>query len=170
MVSGVAEDIEGVETARAVVVLAERKGVAVAGRCPNSVVLSCDSMLELGGRSFGKPASAAEAVEMWQRLSGNHGVLHTGHSLIDARTGRRESGLASTVVRFGSPTAAEIEAYVASGEPLTVAGAFSIDGRAGPFIDGIDGDPSNVLGLSLPLLRRMLGAIGISVTELWRVS
>ena len=79
------------------------------------------------------------------------------------------SRLASTVVRFGTPSTAEIRAYVASGEPLAVAGAFTIDGRAGPFVDGIEGDPSNVLGLSLPLLRHMLGEFGVSVTELWKV-
>jgi septum formation protein len=170
VVSGVSERVGKVGTARAVVVLAERKGTAVAGRSPESLVLSCDSMLDLDGSSLGKPASPEEATDMWRRLSGHQGVLHTGHCLIDTRTDRRVSRLASTVVRFGTPSRAEISAYVASGEPLAVAGAFTIDGRAGPFVDGIEGDPSNVLGLSLPLFRRMLDEFGVSVTELWRVS
>jgi septum formation protein len=169
VVSGVSEEIGDIGTARAVVVLAERKGNAVVERCPDSLVLSCDSMLELEGTAYGKPASPGEAMEMWRRLSGNQGVLHTGHCLIDTRTDRRVSRLASTVVRFGTPSVEEISAYVASGEPLAVAGGFTIDGLAAPFIDGIEGDPSNVLGLSLPLFRRMLGERGLSITELWRV-
>ena len=169
VVSGVSERIGKMAAAQAVVVLAERKGAAVAGRCPGALVLSCDSLLDLDGSALGKPASPEEATDMWRRLSGNRGVLHTGHCLIDTRTDRRVSRLASTVVRFGTPSTTEIRAYVASGEPLAVAGAFTIDGRAGPFIDGIEGDPSNVLGLSLPLLRRMLDEFGVSVPELWKV-
>jgi septum formation protein len=169
VVSGVSEDIGKIGTARAVVVLAERKGAAVAGQCPAALVLACDSMLDLDGSSLGKPASAEEATAMWRRLSGNRGVLHTGHCLIDTRTGRQVSRLGSTVVRFGTPTAAEIAAYVATGEPLAVAGAFTIDGRAAPFVDGIEGDPSNVLGLSLPVFRLMLDEFGVSVTDLWKV-
>ena len=169
VVSGVSERIGKMAAAQAVVVLAERKGAAVAGRCPGALVLSCDSLLDLDGSALGKPASPEEATDMWRRLSGNRGVLHTGHCLIDTRTDRRVSRLASTAVRFGTPTRAEIAAYVASGEPLAVAGAFTIDGRAGPFINGIEGDPSNVLGLSLPLFRRMLDEFGVSVTELWKV-
>jgi len=169
VVSGVSEDIGEVGTAWAVVVLAERKGAAVAAQCPGTLVLACDSLLDLDGSSLGKPASPEEATDIWRRLSGNHGVLHTGHCLIDTRTDRRLLRLASTVVRFGTPTAAEIAAYVASGEPMAVAGAFTIDGRAGPFVDGIEGDPSNVLGLSLPLFRLMLDEFGVSVTDLWKV-
>jgi septum formation protein len=168
VISGVSERIGKVGTARAVVVLAERKGTAVAGRCPGALVLSCDSLLDLDGTALGKPASPEEAIDMWRSLSGNRGVLHTGHCLIDTATDRVVTRLASTVVRFGTPSKAEISAYVASGEPLAVAGAFTIDGRAGPFIEGIEGDPSNVLGLSLPLFRRMLDEFGVSVTELWR--
>jgi septum formation protein len=169
VVSGVSERIGKMAAAQAVVVLAERKGAAVAARCPGALVLSCDSLLDLDGSALGKPASPEEATDMWRRLSGNRGVLHTGHCLIDTRTDRRVSRLASTAVWFGTPTRAEIAAYVASGEPLAVAGAFTIDGRAGPFINGIEGDPSNVLGLSLPLFRRMLDEFGVSVTELWKV-
>ena len=169
MVSGVSEDFGDIGTARAVVVLAERKSSAVAGHCPGSLVLGCDSMLDLDGMALGKPATPAEATDMWRRLSGNQGVLHTGHCLIDTRTDRRARRLASTLVRFGTPSESEISAYVASGEPLTVAGAFSIDGLAAPFIDGIDGDPSNVLGVSLPLLRRMLDEFDVPITALWRI-
>ena len=169
VVSGVSERIGKVGTARAVVVLAERKGAAVAGRCPGALVLGCDSMLDLDGSALGKPASPEEATDIWRRLSGNRGVLHTGHCLIDTRTDRRVCRLASTVVQFGTPSRAEIRAYVASGEPLAVAGGFTLDGRAGPFVSGIEGDPSNVLGLSLPLFRRMLDEFGVSITELWKV-
>jgi septum formation protein len=104
---------------------------------------------------------------MWQRLSGNRGILHTGHCLIDTRTNTTISRLDSTVVRFGTPTGAEIKAYVASAEPLTLAGAFSIDGRSAPFVDGIEGVPSNVLGISLPVVRCMLNDVGVTITDLW---
>jgi septum formation protein len=125
-------------------------------------------MLDLDGVALGKPASAEEAVDMWRRLSGSHARLHTGHCLIDTRSGVRLSRLATTLVRFGEPSRAEVDAYVASGEPLALAGAFSIDGLAAPFVEGIEGDPTNVLGLSLPLFRRMLNELGLSITELWR--
>lgn len=167
VVSGVSEEIGALDTARAVVMLAERKGSAVAHRCPESLVLSCDSLLDVDGRALGKPATAAEAAAVWGTLSGHHGTLHTGHCLIDTRSGRRLARLASTVVRFATPTAAELAAYVASGEPLAMAGAFSLDGLGGPLIEGIEGDPSNVLGVSLPLFRHMLGELGVSITALW---
>jgi septum formation protein len=167
VVSGVPEEVDGIDTARAVVLLAARKGAAVAQRRPDALILACDSMLELEGTSLGKPASAAEAIAMWQRLAGSRGTLHTGHCLIDTRSGISISRLDSTVVRFGRPTEAEISAYVDSGEALSLAGAFSIDGRAAPFVDGIEGVPSNVLGVSLPVVRGMLREAGISLTDLW---
>lgn len=167
VVSGVSEEVDGIETARAVVVLAERKASAVAGGVPGALILGCDSMLDLDGVSLGKPESSAEVIDMWQRLSGNRGILHTGHCLIDTRTDTTISRLDSTVVRFGTPTGAEITAYVASAEALTLAGAFSIDGRSAPFVDGIEGVPSNVLGLSLPVVRGMLNDVGITMTDLW---
>jgi septum formation protein len=151
-----------------VVELAERKARHVAGRCPESLVLGCDSMLDLAGASLGKPASATEAIDMWRRLSGRQGILHTGHCLIDTRTDRTVSRLASTVVRFGTPSEEEVGAYVASGEPLSLAGAFSIDGRAAPFVEGITGDAGNVIGLSLPLLRSMLAEVDVRLIDLWR--
>jgi septum formation protein len=167
VVSGVSEEVGGIETARAVVVLAERKASAVAGGLPDALILACDSMLDLDGVALGKPGSSAEAIDMWQRLSGNRGILHTGHCLIDTRTNTTISRLDSTVVRFGTPTGAEIKAYVASAEPLTLAGAFSIDGRSAPFVDGIEGVPSNVLGISLPVVRCMLNDVGVTITDLW---
>jgi septum formation protein len=100
-------------------------------------------------------------------MSGRTGMLLTGHCLIDSVSGRRVTGIGETAVRFGRPSSAEIAAYVASGEPLRVAGAFTIDGLGGPFVDGVDGDPANVVGLSLPLLRRLLAELGVGVYELW---
>jgi septum formation protein len=169
LVSGVDEgDDEGLDTAALVAVLAERKAAAVAARRPDALVLGCDSLLDLDGMSFGKPASAAQAMAMWARLSGRAGTLLTGHCLIDGAGGRRVRGVGRTVVHFGVPSPAEVAAYVASGEPLVMAGAFSIDGRGAPFVTGIDGDPSNVVGLSLPLLRQLLAELGLVITDLWR--
>ena len=169
VVSGVDETADaGLDTAALVRVLAERKAAAVAARRPAALVLGCDSMLDLDGEAFGKPASARHAVDMWRRLSGRQGTLYTGHRLVDAARGRRVRDVAATVVHFGRPSDAEVAAYVASGEPMTLAGAFSIDGRGAPFVEGIDGDPGNVIGLCLPLLRRMLADVGVAITDLWR--
>jgi septum formation protein len=170
-VSGVDEsDVAEMTTPALVSVLAERKAEAVAARRPDALVLGCDSLLDLDAESLGKPVSASQAVRMWQRLSGREATLYTGHCLIEAGQGRRIRGVASTVVRFGSPSETEIAAYVASGEPMGLAGAFSIEGLAAPFIEGIDGDPGNVMGLSLPLLRRMLAEAGVAITDLWRTA
>jgi septum formation protein len=133
----------------------------------DSVVVGCDSMLLFDGELLGKPADEAEAVERWQRMRGRTGVLLTGHCVVDAATGQMVQQVADTVVRFGTPTDAEIAAYVATGEPLRVAGAFTLDGRSAPFVDGIEGDAGNVIGLSLPLLRRLLAELGVEVTSLW---
>jgi septum formation protein len=169
VVSGVDETAEpGLDTAALVTMLAERKAAAVAARRPGALVLGCDSMLDLGGVAYGKPASARDAVGLWRQLSGRPGTLYTGHCLIDTARGRRVRGVAGTLVRFGTPSEAEVAAYVASGEPMTLAGGFSIDGRAAPFVQGIDGDPGNVIGLSMPLLRRMLADLGVAITDLWR--
>jgi len=169
VVSGVDETADaGLDTAALVRVLAERKAAAVAARRPAALVLGCDSMLDLDGEAFGKPASARHAVDMWRRLSGRQGTLYTGHCLVDAARGRRVRDVAATVVHFGRPSDAEVAAYVASGEPMTLAGAFSIDGRGAPFVEGIDGDPGNVIGLCLPLLRRMLAGLEVAITDLWR--
>jgi septum formation protein len=136
------------------------------------LVLGCDSVLELDGEVHGKPADKAQAVSRWQRMRGTSGVLHTAHWLIDDRddndggTGATIGTVASTIVHFAQVSDQEIAAYVASGEPLHVAGAFTIDGLGGPFVSGIEGDHHNVVGLSLPLLREMLAEINLTWFEL----
>ncbi|MDR0592350.1 MAG: Maf family nucleotide pyrophosphatase [Bifidobacteriaceae bacterium] len=158
-----------------VLALARAKAEAVLAAAPaGALVLGCDSMLELDGQVLGKPAGPAEAKLRIRQQSGRQAVLHTGHWLArqapaePGGRGRGEGAASSTVVRFGQMTEAEIDAYVATGEPLAVAGAFTIDGLGGPFIDGIDGDHHGVVGLSLPVLRALLGRFGLSVVELWR--
>ncbi|MBB2892500.1 Maf family nucleotide pyrophosphatase [Flexivirga oryzae] len=134
----------------------------------DALVLGCDSVLEFGGETFGKPADAAEATTRWQRMRGRSGTLHTGHWLIDAReesTGATFGVVASTVVHFADLSDAEIAAYVATGEPLRVAGAFTIDGLGGPYVRRIEGDHHNVVGLSLPVLRDMFGEVGVTFDQ-----
>jgi len=176
IVSGVDEDSEPVAGVRELTArLAQLKAEAVSARIDHgprtTVVIGCDSMLELDGIGYGKPGTSAEAARRWQLMRGRFGLLHTGHHLrlhqgsaISART-----AVASTLVHFAELTDEEIEAYVASTEPLHVAGGFTIDGLGGPFITGIEGDHHNVIGLSLPLLRTMLSELGISWPSLWRV-
>ena len=148
--------------------LARRKADAVAGTLSGGeLVLGCDSMLELDGELLGKPADAAEATERWQRMRGRSGTLLTGHALVDVGTGRTAAATAATTVRFGTPSDREVAAYVATGEPLHVAGAFTLDGRSAAFLDGIDGDAGNVIGLSLPLLRSLLAELDVQLTDLW---
>jgi septum formation protein len=148
--------------------LAELKATTVAKSDPgDAVVVGCDSLLLLEGDLMGKPGTAAEARARWERMRGKTGVLLTGHCVVDTATGRVAQDVADTVVRFGTPSDAELAAYVETGEPLAVAGGFTLDGRSAPFVDGIDGDPGNVIGLSLPLLRRLLGALDVEMTSLW---
>jgi septum formation protein len=154
-------------TAELVVVLAEAKARAVAERLDGpALVLGCDSMLELGGRALGKPGSVAAARERWHEMRGRTGVLHTGHCLVDTATGRCATAGADTEVRFADVTDDEIDAYCSTGEPTSVAGAFTIDGLGGWFVDGVVGDPHNVVGVSLPLVRRLLHELGRSLTDL----
>lgn len=166
-VSGVDEDDITGSPAHVALELARRKAHAVSDALadPEAVVVGCDSVLDLGGTALGKPADAAEARDRWHAMRGREGVLLTGHCLVRGTT--EVSALASTTVRFGSPTDAEIDAYVATGEPLRVAGAFTIDGLGGWFVDGVDGDPANVVGLSLPVLRGLLADVGVTVADLW---
>lgn len=137
------------------------------------VVLGCDSMLELDGTVLGKPHTAETATERWRSQRGRTAVLHSGHWLIDDRdpedggTGATFGATASCEVTFADLSDEEIEAYVATGEPLGVAGGFTIDGFGGPFITSVNGDPHAVVGLSLPLLRDMLGEIDLGIHELW---
>jgi septum formation protein len=147
--------------------LAQAKAAVVAASRADGLVIGCDSLLDLDGRPLGKPASPAEATARWREMSGRTGTLVTGHCVIDAASGQQAAAVAATAVRFGTPSEQEIDAYVASGEPLAVAGAFTLDGLGGWFVDGIDGDHGTVLGVSLPLLRRLLGELGVSVTSLW---
>lgn len=149
--------------------LARAKARDVSTRVASGVVLGCDSMLEFDGAVVGKPADVTTATVRWRAMRGRSGVLHTGHWLVDHRPGTpgEVGATASTVVHFADLSDAEIDSYVATGEPLQVAGAFTIDGLGGPFIERIEGDHHNVVGLSLPLLRRLLGSRGISVQQLW---
>lgn len=150
--------------------LARAKCEAVAsGTDADALVLGCDSVLEFEDSTFGKPADAAEAAARWRRMRGRSGTLHTGHWLIDGRdesTGATFGVVASTVVHFADLTDEEIEAYVATGEPLNVAGAFTIDGLGGPYVRRIEGDHHNVVGLSLPVLREMLDEVGVRFDQL----
>lgn len=148
--------------------LAVAKAAAVSARLPpGALVVGCDSVLDLDGTAYGKPGSAAEARARWQQMSGRTGHLRTGHCLIDTTSGRQVSAPASTAVHFGRPSAAELDAYLATGEPLQVAGAFTLDGYGGCFVDRIDGDHGTVIGLSLPVFRRLLGELGLSLSQLW---
>lgn len=146
---------------------AKARTVAADPRAAGRLVLGCDSILDVDGRAVGKPADAAEATARWRALRGREAVLRTGHHLIDTSTGRSAAAVGSTTVRFGAPTDAEIAAYVATGEPLAVAGGFTLEGRGGVFIEGVDGDPGTVIGLSLPLLRALLAELGYRVFDLW---
>ena len=169
IVSGVDEtrvaDVPPVELA---LQLAELKCAAVAGRDEvpeGALVLGCDSVLELDGAAHGKPADPGEARERWRAMRGRSGVLHTGHAL---REGDRvAAATASTVVHFADLSDDEIDAYVATGEPLQVAGAFTVDGLGGAFVTGIEGDHHNVVGVSLPLLRDLVAELGHPWTSLW---
>ena len=159
--------------AQQVQVLARAKAQDVAAQAGPALVLGCDSMLELDGQTLGKPQGPEDAFRRIRQQAGRQAILHTGHCLIN--TGPNSAGhktqaqaTASALVRFGSMSDQEISAYIATGEPLNVAGAFTIDGVGGPFIESIDGDPHAVVGVSLPLLRHLLAQLGVSVMELWR--
>src|ERR1700712_3903586 len=143
------------------------KAVAVAAAEPRALVIGCDSVLALDGEILGKPASEADAVARWQKMRGRHGVLHTGHCVIDTHREVWLGRSAATQVRFAHVTDEEIEAYVASGEPAAVAGAFTLDGLGGSFVSGGEGDPHNVVGISLPLLREMFLVLGVPWPSLW---
>ncbi len=174
IVSGVDESqVTGLAPAELALQLAELKCTAVAGRDdlpPGSLVLGCDSVLELDGEALGKPDDAAEAVQRWRSMRGRTGVLQSGHSLHDTANGRTAAATASTTVHFADLSDGEIDAYVATGEPLHVAGAFTVDGLGGAFVTRIDGDHHNVVGVSLPLLRELVLELGHEWTELWRDS
>ena len=147
--------------------VAERLDSTLSADC---VVIGCDSMLYIDGSLRGKPASVAEARRQWHSMGGRSGVLYTGHCVVRLRDGsvsHRQVEFACTTVNFGEPTEADLTAYLAGGESLLVAGGFTIDGLGGWFIDGIEGDPSNVVGLSLPTMRNLFARAGVSIAELW---
>ncbi len=183
IVSGVDESVvEAPSPDKLCLILARLKAQAVAGRLRHRakenraketgqtrlLVLGCDSVLAFDGEVLGKPVDAAEATRRWQRMRGRDGVLYTGHCLVDVARGKLIEEVAATTVYFADVTDDEIAAYVATGEPLCVAGAFTIDGIGGPFVERINGDAGTVIGLSLPLLRHLLARLGLPVSALWR--
>lgn len=164
-VAGTAEEVS--------LILAERKASSVALELKHhlegpAIIVAADSVLEFNDQIHGRPADADAARALWRQMRGSTGVLHTGHCVIDTATNRTLSESAQTTVHFADLSDEEIDMYVATGEPLRVAGAFTLDGLGAPFVQRIEGDPKNVIGLSLPLLRRMLAELGITWTDLWR--
>lgn len=144
-------------------------------RDPDALILGCDSLLEFDGELYGKPVTPEAARDRWCQVRGRTAILHTAHALIDNRNDARDADASvirvgdtsSTVVRFADLTDDEIDAYVATGEPLDVAGGFTVDGLGGPFVEGVEGDYHGVVGLSLPLLRHLLARLGLGITDLW---
>ena len=173
-VSGVDEDalvasLQDPTPEETVVALSAAKAEAIE-HDDECVVVGCDSMLLFEGELVGKPGTPEVARERWRRVAGKSGVLITGHTVLRVSRGEivdRASAAESTTVRFGTPSDEELEAYIATGEPLHVAGGFTIDGLGGWFIDGIEGDHTSVIGISLSLTRRLLGQLGVSVSTLW---
>jgi len=170
-VSGVVEDVvDPTDTAGSAIRLAVAKAEAVARPDGDALVVGCDSMLEFDGRSHGKPASVDEARSWLTAMRGRDAVLFTGHCVIDESNGRRAQAVVGTTVRFGVTTDDELDAYLAVPGVLEVAGAFTLDGYSAPFVDGVVGDPGNVIGLSLPALRFLLRDLGVAITDLWKNS
>lgn len=167
IVSGVDESqLDGLPPRELALGLARLKAEAVAPQVPGAVVIGCDSVLEFKGQPLGKPQDAEDAIQRWQKMRGRSGVLVTGHAVV--RGDELVAATAETTVHFADLSDEEIEAYVATGEPLQVAGAFTVDSLGGPFVTSIEGDYHNVVGISLPLLRELLGQLGIRWTDLWR--
>lgn len=157
------------DPAELVQILAQRKAETVATQFPDALVLGCDSVLSVNGEIHGKPADVSEAIARWQIMRGNVGDLYTGHALIDTKQGKTLVQLQVTRVYFADVSDRQIAAYVATGEPLKCAGCFALEGRGGLFVEKLEGCHSNVIGLSLPLLRRMLGELGYDVTNFWQL-
>lgn len=169
VVSHVPEDgVDHLSPADAVTELAGRKGRAVATRVTGDpLVVACDSMLEFEGEAWGKAASAEEVVSRWKRLRGATGLLHTGHHVLDVAAGSEAAETDTAVVHFGRPTDEEIAAYAGTAESLQVAGPFTLEGRCAPWIDSIEGNYGTITGISLPVLRRLLGRLGVDLVDLW---
>jgi septum formation protein len=176
-VSGVDEDAivealpDDATPEHTVATLAEAKARAVAADHADAVVVGCDSMLFQDGELGSKPETVERARARWQKMAGGIGYLLTGHAVLRVRDGvvaEIATGTVATEIRFGTPSDGELESYLGTGEPLAVAGGFTLDGYGGWFVEGVDGDPSSVIGISLPLTRRLLGEVGVPVTSLWR--
>ncbi len=182
IVSGVDEDAvvaalpAGAGPADVTTALAIAKAEAVAATLDSAVsadcvVIGCDSMLYRDGRLWGKPATEAAVLDAWRAMAGTSGQLYTGHCVIrlcDSRIEARAAHHSVTTVRFGRPSEADLEAYAHSGEPTAVAGGFTLDGLGGWFVDGVDGDPSAVIGIGLPLVGELFGRVGLTLAGLWR--
>jgi septum formation protein len=156
------------DPAELVQVLAQKKAETVVPQFESALIMGCDSVLAVNGEIHGKPASPEDAIARWQIMQGHFGDLYTGHTLIDTAQTRSLVKCQVTRVYFGQMSDRAIEAYVATGEPLKCAGAFALEGFGSLFVEKIEGCHSNVIGLSLPLLRRMLAEIGYEVTDFWR--
>jgi len=170
IVSGVNEEspeFDLLNPSELVLALATLKAQAVKELAPaNSIIIGCDSTFEFEGKSLGKPGSHGNAIKRCKQLSGKSGLLHTGHCAIDLRSGKEVSKLSTSKVQFAQMTDEEITDYVNSGEPLNVAGGFTLDGLSAPYISSIEGEPSGIIGLSLPLLRMMIISLGYTWPEL----
>lgn len=149
--------------------LALRKAETVAERFTDALILGCDSVLALDGEIYGKPESEEIAIARWQKMRGNQGILYTGHALIDRRQKQKLIRCGITTVYFAPISNEAIEAYVKSGEPLKCSGCFALEGKGGLFVEKIEGCHSNVIGLSLPLLHKMLGELRYKITDFWEV-
>ena len=162
--STTAELVEGLSRLKAQAVHADTAHLG------DRAIVGCDSLLDLDGEPIGKPGTPEAAASVWRRLSGRSGTLFTGHHLMVEQDGAlvTRTATAATVVHFAVMADADIEAYVATGEPLDVAGAFTIDGYGAAFVRGIEGDPHNVVGISVPLLRDLLADAGVPWPSLWR--
>jgi septum formation protein len=170
IVSGVdeeASEFDSLSPSELVIALAILKAHTVKESAPeNSLIIGCDSTFEFNGKSLGKPGNRENAIARCKELSGKSGFLHTGHCLIDLKQGIELSERSTAKVQFAQMSEVEILDYVDSGEPLNVAGGFTLDGLSAPFITNIEGDPSGIIGLSLPLLRKMIISLGYSWPEL----
>ena len=163
--------VDAPRVAERVALLAAAKATAVARQETDALVIGADSLLEFRGEALGKPNDLTDARQRWRRMGNHSGVLHTGQALFDVQDGTvvaRDVAVVSTVVHFGSPTEQELDAYLATGEPLAVAGAFTLDGLGASFIRRVEGDPAAVIGLSLATLREQLAKRDVLITDLWR--
>ncbi|HEY9888445.1 MAG TPA: nucleoside triphosphate pyrophosphatase [Candidatus Obscuribacterales bacterium] len=161
------DQVQITEPAALVNTLAQSKAQLVAPQFKRALVLGCDSVLALGGKIFGKPATPAEAIARWQQMRGSIGELYTGHALIDTARQQTVVQCRVTQVHFAQVSDRQIEDYVATGEPMGCAGAFAIDGKGSVFVEKLDGCHTNVIGLSMPLLRQLIHDLGYDITDFW---